>query len=212
MAGWLISCKEKAPPSTIPHTDTLTGAADTIPEATAILKESTNETDTILHDDHAAALVSIREHYQRINAIQKWDKVEFKELEGVSTEGAEARFYYSNHQLQKITAWYFGETGQALVEYYVVEGKLALVNEKQANYNRPIHYDSTSMKENNDTQLLDPAKTTYNKVRSYFLLDQLLHQVYFEKDAPTVTDILLAAEQGRILPEFEQLLQLSKNQ
>lgn len=213
----LIGCTDAAQQSAPTATNTATPAADspvtiqdTLPPVTAMLNESFNEADTAFNETYTKELAPIRAYFQRINTTTNWGKKEHRNVDDVSSEGAEAMFYYNDNQLQKIAAWFYRETGQSLVEYYILNGKLALVNEKQARYNRPMYYDSAAMKANNDTELLDPAKTTYSKLRSYFINDRLIYQVNYEDCGGLDSDSLLLAEQQRLFSSYVELLKQSQ--
>lgn len=50
-----------------------------------------------------------------------------------STEGGEAKYYYQKNKLEKIITRIFGESGQILTEYYLLNGQLSFVYEKTIN-------------------------------------------------------------------------------
>jgi hypothetical protein len=177
---------------------------------TAILKETFQQDDTAYNEYLSGGLKPIRENFRRINSISKWTSVDKKELDK-STEGGEATFYYSNNILEKVVTRHFGETSQQLTEYYLLNGRLSFVFEKSYKYNRPIYYDSTSMKENNDNQAFDFDKSEIVEDRSYFDKGKLIHQ-FNNQDcgSPFASDYLLA-EQKRIMADFDKLKQIKKS-
>lgn len=104
---------------------------------TVELKETINEEDLPINDYLTDKLKPIRENFKRINSITNWSSIKTLEL-WETTEGGEAKFYYQNGQLEKIVTQNFGEMGQSLTEYYLLDEKLSFVFEKWYKYNRPI--------------------------------------------------------------------------
>ena len=146
-------------------------------------------------------LKPIRANFKRINSISEWEAIYKKDLLE-STEGGEAKFYYSHEQLEKITTRHFGETLQQLREYYLLNGQLSFVFEKSYNYNRPIYYDTTTMKENNDREAFDFEKSEIIEDRSYFEKGKLLHQINNQDCGSPFADDYLLGEQKRIKSDF----------
>lgn len=109
----------------------------------------------------------IRENCKRINSINQWSAIKTKELYE-TTEGGEATFNYRNGQLEKIVTQNFDETFQQVREYYMTDGQLIFVFEKSFKYNLPMYYESTIMKENDDTKAFDMDKSVITESRSYF--------------------------------------------
>ena len=60
------------------------------------------------------------------------------ELPGESTEGGELTAYFSGKSLRKLAAHYYGETGQALEEYYFWDGRLFFVVRVVSRYDKPL--------------------------------------------------------------------------
>ena len=168
------------------------------------LKESFQQEDTPGNEYLTATLKPIRENFKRINSIAKWTSTVRKELDD-SNEGGEALFYYSGGVLEKIVTRQFGETFQQLTEYYLLKGQLSFEFEKSYTYNRPIYYDSTSMKENNDNQAFHFEKSEIEEDRSYFEKGKLIHQANNQDcGSPFANDYLLD-EQKRIVAEFKRI-------
>ena len=168
------------------------------------LKETFQQEDTAYNEYLAARLKPIRENFKRINSIAKWTSTEKKALEE-STEGGEATFYYSTGVLEKIVTRHFGETFQQLTEYYLLKGQLSFVFEKSYKYNRPIYYDSGSMKENKDNQAFDFEKSEITEDRNYFNNGKLIHQVNNQDCGSPFADEYLLNEQKRIKTDFDKL-------
>jgi hypothetical protein len=176
----------------------------TLHNDTISLRESFQQEDTAYNEYLANRLKPIRENFKRINSIAKWTATEKIELDE-STEGGEATFYYYNGRLEKIAARNFGETFQQLTEYYLLNGELSFVFEKSYKYNRPIYYDSASMRENNDDQVFNLEKSEIVEDRSYFEKEKLIHLVNNKgRGFPFGNDYLLI-EQKRILADFNKL-------
>ena len=181
-------------------------------DSARLLQESSKEDDIPVNDYLIEELKPTRENFKKINSIStsEWLLVLNKNIEGKSTEGGEANFYYYNDSLYKIIERNFGESLQELNEYYLLNGKLSFVFEKRYNYNRPIYWDSTTMKENNDNQIFDINKSEIIETRSYFENNGLIHQLYSQDCGAPFTGDYLQQEQKRILANFDELIKLSK--
>jgi len=173
------------------------------------LKETFLQEDTAYNEYLADRLKPIRENFKRINSIATWASTEQKEL-NESTEGGQATFYYSNGVLEKMVTRHFGETFQQLTEYYLLKGKLSFVFEKSYKYNRPIYYDSTSMKENKDNQVFDFEKSEIIEDRSYFDNEKLIHQVNNQDCGSPFASDYLSKEQMRLKTDFDKLKAMTK--
>jgi hypothetical protein len=209
-AVFFFSCNSTKQNDTVSIEQSTATRLDTFRIDTAILKETFQQEDTAYNEYLAGRLKPIRENFKRINSISKWTSVDKKELDE-STEGGEATFYYSNNVLEKIVTRHFGETFQQLTEYYLLNEQLSFVFEKSYKYNRPIYYDSTSMKENNDNQAFDFEKSEITEDRSYFDKGKLIHQVNNQDcGSPFANDYLLS-EQKRITADINKLNPLKKS-
>lgn len=176
---------------------------DTLLKDTVELTESFNEEDTPVNEYLTDRLKPIRVNFKRINSIENWtstNKIDLWE----TNEGGEATFYYLNGHLEKITTKHFGEMFQKLTEYYLLNGQLSFVFEKSYKYNRPVYYDSTMMKENNDTEIFDLEKSEIIEERSYFEKGKLIHQLNNQDCGSPFADDYLLEEQIRILENFEK--------
>jgi hypothetical protein len=199
-----VGCNSAQQNVTVSTKQSTASRLDTFHIDTAILKEIFQQEDTAYNEYLAGRLKPIRENFKRINSISKWTSVDKKELDE-STEGSEATFYYSNSILEKIATRHFGETFQQLTEYYLLNGQLSFVFEKSYKYNRPIYYDSSSTKENNDNQVFDFKKSEITEDRSYFDNEKLIHQVNNQDCGSPFADDYLLKEQKRISAAFNKL-------
>ncbi len=188
---------------------TTTVKLDSLQPDTVQLEETFNQEDLPINEYLTERLKPIRANFKRINSISDWTTIKTKDI-WETTEGGEAKFYYLNGQLEKITTRHFGETFQLLTEYYLLKGQLSFVFEKSYKYNRPMYYDSTSMKENNDTEAFDFEKSEIVEDRSYFENGRLLHQINSQDCGSPFADDYLLEEQKRIKADFEKLIKLDK--
>ena len=180
---------------------------DSLQRDTVELKETFNQEDLPVNEYLTERLKPIRANFKRINSIADWTTIKTKDI-WETTEGGEAKFYYLNGQLEKITTRHFGETFQLLTEYYLLKGQLSFVFEKSYKYNRPIYHDSTAMKEMNDTETFDFEKSEIVEDRSYFDNGKLLHQLNNQDCGSPFADDYLLGEQKRIKTDFEKLIKL----
>jgi len=135
---------------------------------TVRISETFNENDTTNSKGLKKQLKPIQSNFKRINSITKWTSVKKKNIEGESAEGGEATFYYTDKGLEKVIARHYGEIGQKLIEYYLLNGQLSFVFEKEYRYNRTLFYDAKAMTENNDTEAFDLKKSEITMTRNYF--------------------------------------------
>ncbi len=171
------------------------------------LVETFNEDDLQVNENFREKLNPIRINFKRINSIVEWTDI--KTIDTWETnEGGEAKFYYLNGQLEKITTKHFGETFQLLTEYYLLKDKLSFVFEKSYKYNRPIYYDTTSAKANNDKDSFEFKETDIIVERSYFDNGKLVHQLNNQDCGSSSSHSYLVKEEIRIKTEFEKLFKL----
>lgn len=211
LISWItltISCRaEGRKPSQITSASFTSISADSLPRHVAQLHETFNEADIPGNEYMADRLRPIRRNFKTINSITKWTTIDSVSLEETS-EGGVAKYYYQNGQLKKIVARYFGETYQQLNEYYLLKGELSFVFEKSIQYNRPIYYDSTAMRENNDAEVFDIDESEIQEDRSYFEAGKLLHKIESgDCGSPFASDYLLS-EEKRIKDDFEKLTKM----
>jgi len=173
------------------------------------LKETFNEEDLPVNEYLTDRLKPIRANFKRINSITNWTSIDTEEL-SESTEGGEAKFYYQNGQLEKIVTRHYGESFQLLTEYFLLNGQLSFVFEKRYKYNRPLYYDTTAMKENNDSEAFDFDKSEIIENRSYFENEKLLHQISNQDCGSPYADYYLLKEQKRIKEDFDRLIKHKK--
>lgn len=177
---------------------------------TVRIKESRNEEDIEPNEYLKARLKPIQANFKRINSITKWTSIKKKSIEGESAEGGEASFYYKNKRLEKIIARHYGETGQVLIEYYLLNGNLSFVFEKDYKYNRPLFYDQKTMKENNDTEFFDFEKSEITETRNYFEKGSLIHIVNSQDCGAPFSGQYMKEEDKSMKDDFKRLLKLEK--
>ncbi len=179
---------------------------DSIPQEKVAESVPLKPKKRITKEDLTEELKPARENFKRINSIEKWTSTRKKDLEE-TTEGGEADYCYLDGTLEKIVMRQFGETFQKITEFYMLEGKPSFVFEKEYEYNRPIYWDSTAMKENGDNQIWDAEKSKITETRNYFKQGKLIHQEESEKEngeaKPSGKD--LTQEQERISRQFKVL-------
>lgn len=175
------------------------------------LQETYNEEDFPVNEYLIDELKPIRDNFKRINTISKWSFIDKKEL-WESTEGGEAKFYYQNGKLEKIVTKHFGESFQLLAEYYLYNEQISFVFEKSYNYNRPVYYDTTMMRENNDNEFFGLDLSEIIEDRSYFDKGILIHKLESQDCGAPFADDYLLEEQKRIKTNFEKLIELVKRE
>lgn len=173
-------------------------------------KASFNKEDIPVNEYLTDKLKPIRDNFKRINSIEKWSVIKQQDL-FESAEGGEVKYYYQKNKLEKIITRIFGESGQTLTEYYLLNGQLSFVYEKNYKYNRPLYYDTKAMKENNDTEAFDFDKSEITENRGYFVNGKLIHILNSEDCGAPFSSDYIAEEQKSILSEFSQLLKLIRN-
>ncbi len=165
--------------------------------------------DTTSQNAHKEKLVLIKAQVKRINEISEWTSIDERDLEQ-STEGGTATYYFQQDTLLKIDVVHFGETGKAIQEFYTKDGQLSYVLETDYTYNRPITWDSTAMKENNNTEVFDMDQSEIMEEASYFDNGSLIqHTNSQDCGAPFATDYLKQIE-ADLKNEFESLKELIK--
>jgi hypothetical protein len=177
---------------------------------TARIKETFNEEDIDANEYVKDRLRPVQANFKRINSTTKWSSIKKKDIEGESAEGGEAVFYYKNKRLEKIIARHYGEMGQVLTEYYLLNGRLSFVFEKDYRYNRPLFYDEKAMKENNDTEAFDLEKSEITETRNYFEKGNLIHIVNSQDCGAPFSGDYMAQEEKSIQEDFKRLLKLSQ--
>ncbi|ASE60257.1 hypothetical protein [Chryseobacterium indologenes] len=155
-------------------------------------------------------LKPIQSGYKRINSIRQWTAITKKNIEGESAEGGEAAFYYKNKRLEKVIARHYGEMGRKLIEYYLLNGRLSFVFEKEYTYNRPLFYDLKAMKENSDTEAFDLNKSDIMEIRSYFEKGNLIYTVNNKDTEASFGNDHTQKKEQKISEDFQRLLKLSQ--
>jgi hypothetical protein len=158
-------------------------------------KETKTEESKELSENQLEKLKSIEANYSRISNIKNWTKIDTLYLEDESLDGGEAIFYFQGEQLIKVNKLNFGEMSRWLKEYYIHNGQLSFVIERQYHYNR---------------YFLDPEfdfdKSEIVEDRSYFENGILVHQVNNQDCGSPFSKQYLFEEQKRITSDFENLI------
>ena len=202
----LIGCNDKGEKS-VSQNDRL----ELVPELDKDLREKYEQqekdslkSDTVFEKYLGQRLKPIRANLKRINEITEWTSVDKRKL-NQSTEGGAATYYFLQDTLLKVVAIHFGETGKNIQEFYIKNGQLSFVFEQQYQYNRPITWDSTAMKENNVTETFDIDKSEIIEDRSYFSKGELIRQINNQDCGSPFAEDYLKQEQVRLKTEFEKL-------
>ena len=185
-------------------------AFSVIQQDTTRIKESRNEEDIQANEYLKDRLKPIQANFKRINSITQWTAIKKKIIEGESAEGGEAAYYYKGNRLEKIMARHYGEMGQLLIEYYLMNGKLSFVFEKDYKYNRPLFYDVKAMKENNDTEAFDFEKSEVTETRNYFEKGNLIHIVNSQDCGAPFSGDYMTEQDKSLKDDFKRLLKLEK--
>jgi len=81
---------------------------------------------------------TIRSRYEAVEKGLSRCKQVKRDLPDESTEGGELTAYFSDQSLRKLAAKFYGETGQALEEYYFWDGRLFFVLRVESRYDKPL--------------------------------------------------------------------------
>ncbi|MDM1061541.1 hypothetical protein HXZ62_03065 [Empedobacter falsenii] len=133
---------------------------------------------------------TIKANFSRINSIKNWTKIKEVETDD-STEGGFINYYFLNDKLKKIVVRKFGESGQYLAEYYLLNNKLSFVFEQDTTYNFPLYW-----KEFND------KKSKIEEFRYYFEDRKLILFIGKSENYKT--------ESENTLVEFDELIKIKK--
>lgn len=160
--------------------------------------EGATSGDVAVQEDsyRAEEIIPIRNNFNRINKITKWTSIKTRDL-AKSIELGEATYYYLNDTLEKIVEHNYGEMRQWLTEYYLADGKLSFVFEKEYQYNR-LFYDPAF---NFDSSYVV-------SIRNYFTRGILFHQLHSEDCGAPWAQEYLRKEHKRLTSDYEELLKL----
>lgn len=177
---------------------------------TVKIGETCNEKDITGSKSLKNRIKPIQANFKRINSVTKWTSVKKKDIEGESAEGGEATFYYTDKGLQKVIAKHYGEMGQKLTEYYLLNGQLSFVFEKEYKYNRPLFYDAKAMKENNDTEAFDLKKSKITMTRNYFENGNIILITNTTGRGFNISADYPAEQEKNLAESFKKLLKLTE--
>lgn len=133
---------------------------------------------------------TIKANFSRINSIKNWTKIKEVETDD-STEGGFLNYYFLNNKLEKIVVRKFGESGQYLAEYYLLNDKLSFVFEQDTTYNFPLYWKE-----------FDDKKSKIEESRYYFEDRKLIYFIGKSKNYKT--------ESENTLVEFDELIKIKK--
>ena len=133
----------------------------------------------------------IRANFSRINSIKNWTKIKEVETDD-STEGGFINYYFLNDKLEKIVVRKFGESGQYLAEYYLLNNKLSFVFEQDTTYNFPLYWKE-----------FDDKKSIIEESRYYFEDRKLILFIGKSKNYKT--------ESKDTLDEFDEIIKKEKS-
>lgn len=170
-----------------------------------LLKESLKDNDFATTDYMKAELSDVRENYSRITHKSDWTKIDTVAL-NESTEGGEALIYFGEDGREKFTVRYYGEMGQSLTEYFLMDGSLSLVRERRLEYNRPIYWDEEQRRESEDTEAFDPKKSILFETRTYFIDGDPVHQIDNQDCGAPFNQEYVENEGKRIWDSFSELI------
>ena len=175
------------------------------------IAETFNQIDQPTNKFLTEKLKLIRGNFKRINSIKidNWSSVVTKNLDNTN-EGGEVTYYHFNNNLDKIITKEYAETFQVMTEYYLLNGELSFVFQKELKYNRPIYYDSLEMKEMNDKEAFHIDKSEIEEYRSYFENGKLISQIGNQDFGSPFSEEYLMKEQKRISNSFDMLIKLEK--
>lgn len=81
---------------------------------------------------------AIRAEVQQINAAAGEYEKKTKNIEDISTEGAEVTYYTSGKELKKVVAKIYGETGNTSSEYFYRGEDLIFAFQRSQHFDKPI--------------------------------------------------------------------------
>lgn len=80
----------------------------------------------------------IRQRYTEVERDLKQCRPVKRDLPGESAEGGNLTGYFKDSSLRKLAAQFYGESGQALEEYYFWDSQLFFVLRTESHYTKPL--------------------------------------------------------------------------
>lgn len=168
-------------------------------------QEAINIKQNSIEIEANSSLLKLFEHVAKLDEAKTWTTIDSVSLME-SSDGGDGVYYFLGDSLLRVTADYYGESGQYKEEYYLDKGKLVFSTEKELRYNRPYYYDSTMMEEFNDTVFFDIEKST-STLRSHFFVDgTLVRQTEETGEVKTSSSTGLEEAETVIKESFQALL------
>ncbi|HVF71466.1 MAG TPA: hypothetical protein VM940_07635 [Chthoniobacterales bacterium] len=81
---------------------------------------------------------TIRSRYAQIEKNLKSARQVTRDLPGESAEGGELKAYFKDRAVEKLSATFLGETGEAVEEYYFWNSELIFVFRVESHYTKPM--------------------------------------------------------------------------
>jgi len=140
----------------------------------------------------------IKGKYQQIQSKEKSYNKKVKEIDDISTEGAQATYFYDKSNLKLIKVDIYGETGKEEQEYYFDNGKVFFIYIKETSYNAPMYAKEFNSK-------LSKIK----QKRLYFINGKLVKFLAGSKEVPK-DSIAFKSEEENSLDFLKMLLKVGK--
>jgi hypothetical protein len=125
-------------------------------------------------------IAAIDAQVSEINKASRTYKKKTKDVFGISTEGAGVSYYRSGKELKKISTKIYGETYNAVSEFYFRNNALIFVND------RVNHYDSSLP--------ADVKVVRVERIRSYFDKGKMFRLINDKKTIASTSDDFTDAE------------------
>ena len=93
-----------------------------------------------------ANIDDIKSKFQKIHTKEKSYSKKEKEIDDISTEGAQATYFYDKNNLKLIKVDIYGEMGKEEQDYYFDNGKVFFIYTKEISYNAPMYVKAFSKK------------------------------------------------------------------
>lgn len=172
---------------------------------TIILQEAVKEKDIDLNGYLSEKLEPIRENFERINSKAEWDSVIVKKI-FIDERKGKARFFYSDGQLEKVIVRYSDVDHQELIEYYLQNGELSFVYEKEYWYLQYYRLDDFKEKKHKKDKY-DIALESTNEIKCYFQNGILIHKWDSQDCCEPFPPFHLLNEEERITDIFNKIIE-----
>jgi len=172
---------------------------------TVLLQETLGEKDTTEIDENLLQkLQPIRENFESINSKNEWDSVVVKKML-IDDRNVRARLFYSEGEIEKIVIRHSVEDHQELTEFYLLNGELSFVYEKEywyLQYYKLDEYDEKKQKKEKYSIALESS----NETKSYFENGILIYKWDKEDCCDPFPKFHLMNEEERITDIFNKII------